>query len=758
MSAALPPPGSSSYSSNTMNVGDGTWDSQRQTFLLPNLMGLNFKTMQYNGMGNRFKDLPYYHGIVAAHGSLAAITFLGIIPAAIFFARFYHRDSRLALRLHIMLQILTVLFATVILVLGWFAVGPKRSLTNPHHGIGLALYVLVLFQFLFGAWIHHREKNKVRYRLPAKLMLHQWLGRAIALLGIAQVPLGLTLYGASKVFFILYSLWMFFLFIAYFVLSFQHQTVLSVDEHGSYVSGSHRTEITEESRHHGRLGLLGAAGAGAALAALGRRRSKRESSRERTDHSSRRSHSGSYDEKSTESHRDHGMRNRLATGAAGVGLFALARNLFSRRKDESESSDVSASYHRPLGGNHPISQSDLSRVEQGLPPSTPTGRRYNDDGTTIPPAIASTGRRRRSGGSVYSDDSRDSRSQFYSPGKDKRRNHGTRNTLAALGAMGYLRHKMNQRKEDKENRRVAEMRERERHNERINRANSKRYTGDGTPSRSHRRQSSVHESDYSESDLTPIGGSHPELSRNTLPRPSAGATLGTNQPGTGMPPPPPMHSTIYESSNDPYVHPRHRHEGAATAGALATGAALEAASARRDTSRRRSSNGTPQSQTPVSVQVNMQKDGGRVTLRRLTPEEAAAKRDARRRERGSRTRTGSVSSAGASGDDRWRRVEEREAREAAQAAQQHNLPPPAAGPSALPGPPPGPPPPLAMSDLPPPPPIPATQSYGPGSPGGGYETTTSVADSRANSNRRRRRAERARIDQTVGRGSRVDFT
>ena len=45
----LSPPGSSSYSSNTLYVGDGTWDSTRNTFLLPNLQGLNFETMQYNG-------------------------------------------------------------------------------------------------------------------------------------------------------------------------------------------------------------------------------------------------------------------------------------------------------------------------------------------------------------------------------------------------------------------------------------------------------------------------------------------------------------------------------------------------------------------------------------------------------------------------------------------------------------------------------------------------------------------------------------
>lgn len=41
--------GSSTYSSNTLHVGDGTWDTQRDTFLLPNLMGVNFETMRYNG-------------------------------------------------------------------------------------------------------------------------------------------------------------------------------------------------------------------------------------------------------------------------------------------------------------------------------------------------------------------------------------------------------------------------------------------------------------------------------------------------------------------------------------------------------------------------------------------------------------------------------------------------------------------------------------------------------------------------------------
>lgn len=46
---AFSPAGSSTYSSNTLYIGDGTWDSTRNDFLLPNLVGLNYATMRYNG-------------------------------------------------------------------------------------------------------------------------------------------------------------------------------------------------------------------------------------------------------------------------------------------------------------------------------------------------------------------------------------------------------------------------------------------------------------------------------------------------------------------------------------------------------------------------------------------------------------------------------------------------------------------------------------------------------------------------------------
>jgi hypothetical protein len=184
----LSAPGTSVYSSDSMYVGDGTWDSQRNTFLLPNLQGLNFDTMRYNGnrltiqrecylltddvgMGNRFRNMINYKPYITAHAILAGIAFLFVIPAAIFMARFYHRNPRTALRFHIMLQILAVLLSTAAFILGFQAVGLERSLTNPHHGIGVALYTLVLVQAIGGSVIHRWEKNKERFKIPLKLMV-----------------------------------------------------------------------------------------------------------------------------------------------------------------------------------------------------------------------------------------------------------------------------------------------------------------------------------------------------------------------------------------------------------------------------------------------------------------------------------------------------------------------------------------------------------------------------------------------------------
>lgn len=110
-------------------------------------------------MGNRFRELRQYHTLILAHGTIAAITFLFLIPVAVMLSRFSVRSPTRGQRYHIWLSILAVLLATVVFILGFIAVGPERSLSNPHHGIGVAIYVLILAETFGGAWVRHKARK-----------------------------------------------------------------------------------------------------------------------------------------------------------------------------------------------------------------------------------------------------------------------------------------------------------------------------------------------------------------------------------------------------------------------------------------------------------------------------------------------------------------------------------------------------------------------------------------------------------------------
>ncbi|KAF4823981.1 hypothetical protein CGCTS75_v010222 [Colletotrichum tropicale] len=287
-------PGVATYDSNTMTVGDGTWDFEKNTFLLPNLQGLNFETMQYNGMGNRFSTVAQYHTLILAHGVMGAIVFLVIVPFSVLTVRFYTRKPGYAVPYHAQLQILGALLLVAVFTLGWFAVGPERSWTNPHHAIGLAIFIMFLLQIIGGRLVRNIRGRSLRK------MFHRWSGRLIALLGLIQVPLGLTLYGSPKYTFILYSLWVAFLLLLYFILSYRAES----DDRGreTYISGgrsegpsgvSYDSEYysdvhTEKTKSNRWVAPLAA---GATLAALfGRKKHKekeKELSRERSRSRSR---------------------------------------------------------------------------------------------------------------------------------------------------------------------------------------------------------------------------------------------------------------------------------------------------------------------------------------------------------------------------------------------------------------------------------------------------------------------------------------
>ncbi|PKX89699.1 uncharacterized protein P174DRAFT_515739 [Aspergillus novofumigatus IBT 16806] len=703
----LTPPGSSTYASNTLHVGDGTWDSGRDTFLLPNLMGVNFETMRYNGMGNRFRDMPQYRTLIIAHGVIATIVFLGLVPISVLIIRYYSRWSPFwAFKLHVWFQVLTLLLSTVVFVLGWFAVGPERSLTNPHHGIGLAIYVMVIFQVLWGYLVHKIESKRKRYHVPLKLVIHRWIGRALAILGLVQIPLGLTLYGSPKSLFILYSIAAFALLATFFVLSYLYDsegypTGSEYDARHSYVSGPSGVE----DRRHSSFGRMAAAGAaGAGLAELFRRRSR---PKERHEDSQM---SYSEDKYSEEESRRGGWGSKLLKiGAIGGGAL-LVKRLFDRRRDR-DSDTESGRYSRAHTRTDSMTEATMSRLEDGRRPEpsyqTPLNRPPSRPPSRPPP--------------------------------EPQPSHGVRNALFGAGAFAALRGSLSQR-------RVEEMRRHDIEEERIARANSKRrYTGDGFYPRKHRRADSYTATDLSSTDMTrpPHGPLHGESAISAGP-----ATPGpVDVPHSGAPPAPPIHQEPISEMPTP-VQSRHELPEVAT-GLAAGAAAMDASSShrrQRSTSRQRDDH---VESPPVSVKVKMHNDGRHVTLRRLTEEEAAASREARRRERrNSRRRAGSASSlSGNEGSyDRWRRVEELERQQQEQIQREQQAAAAAAG-SASP-----------LGAAPPPSFVPPSSQFSPhlpliGSPG--TFTGTDASGDYAN-NRRRRRAERARARQE--RQQSVDFT
>ncbi|KAH8752593.1 hypothetical protein F5883DRAFT_433150 [Diaporthe sp. PMI_573] len=522
-------PGTASYSSDTMEVGDGTWDFTKNDFLLPNLVGLNFETMQYNGMGNRFSTLAQYHTLIKAHGIIGVIVFLFIVPIAIFYARFYTKRPGYAIRYHAYLHILAVLLTTVVFVLGYFSVGPERSLTNPHHGIGVAIYTLILLQIVGGRLIKNIRGRSLR------VMLHQWFGRTIALLGIAQVPLGLALYGSPKYTFILFAVWMAFLLLLYFILEYRAY------DRPDYVVRDGRSEIVRSERKSSGGGSrwLGPLAAGGATWALLRGRKKEQSrsrSRSRSRASRLRSRSRSrapevipsrrasyiedekytdrYSERPRKSTDEHGggFMNKFLGVGAGLGAGALIGRMMGKRKrgvDDDEYSavatdtpsrrrpsrsgrrrgstvysDESVEYHSRDGHRSPLLPGPGGPSAMAAAMSAAEARpgaRRSSRPITPPPSHRRGDPRMES---VVDSDY----SSYVSPSRRDRvgshsgRGAAEKGLLAGLG-LGWFAKKMKDRREQKEDERMK-IDEEERRSGRY----SPRYTGDGYPN-SPRRES-----------------------------------------------------------------------------------------------------------------------------------------------------------------------------------------------------------------------------------------------------------------------------
>ena len=627
-----------------------------------------------------------YHSLIRAHGIIAAITFLGLVPVAIILARFYRRSSFWAMRLHIWTQIMVLILTTVLFILGFFAVGPERNLTNPHHSIGVAIYVLVIVQVLGGCLVHRRAKAKRPTKIPVKLILHHWLGRTIALLGVVQIALGLTLYGSPKELFIVYALGVFGLLVTYFVLSVRHQRRQHYDFDGtsSYFSGEDSGLDGSMNHRKSKLGKLAAGGLGAAgLAALMKGRSSQHR-RENSDMGTNSATSYLTDEKYSDTS-NKGWKDKLLTVGAVAGGIAAVKALFGGRPEKS--SDMRP-YRPPLGGNTSVTTD--SYLEQGGRPARP-----------VTPPGASPGHARPSHPlaqppmTPHHHHSNSSLTYSYTSGSPSRqdRRHTFRNAAATGGTLFAVRQLFKRRGQRKENRHYGDTPP--------HKVKQDPFTGEGfspVPDRSPNRIPSRASSDFSSSlapsdarrpsgrrphrhsytgpssDVVGAGVGAPGLIGATAaatvgdrdhPRPASTGHYTEAGPSTTsemeQPPVPPEHrpDADYSSPSDNHTNasgpPHHRHHRHQRQHHNQT----DGPSTGRPSSPRRRSSRTQNTDSmespPVSLKVKMHNDGRHVTLRRLTEEEASRQRRANRRAKRATVPNGSADSDSAAGLENNRR-------------------------------------------------------------------------------------------------------
>ena len=267
----------------------------------------------------------------------------------------------------------------------------------------------------------------------------------MAILGIIQIPLGLTLYGSPKVLFILYAIAVFALLVTYFVLSYIYddEGYHLPSEHGSRYDGP--SVITEEQNHHSGLGgALAGAGLGAGLASMLRRRPRsRNTSQAYEDSRTSLSDEKYSDESSRHGGGGGGWSKKIMEIGALAGGAMLAKSWWDRRKKRE--TDSEAGRYRPAHSRtDSYTEDSFSRLEEGRPP--PTHQTPLNRPPSRPPS------RSQSPGSSYYDSA-------YSTEPPRRASHGVRDALLGAGAFGAVKRLFSRnKKDDEEKRRMEEIR------------------------------------------------------------------------------------------------------------------------------------------------------------------------------------------------------------------------------------------------------------------------------------------------------------
>jgi len=162
-----------------------------------------------NGLtgGERSHQDAYYRRLIVAHAVFAILAILVTVPLAVVSTRYtkHLQPKGRWMKNHAILNTLTVIFITIVFTLGYFAVGTSGNIfDNVHHRIGLTIFIAILLQFFFGL-LNSFVLFKPHVRTPIQNRFHILFGWLLWGLALAQIPVGMVLYGSPRWAFGLYG-------------------------------------------------------------------------------------------------------------------------------------------------------------------------------------------------------------------------------------------------------------------------------------------------------------------------------------------------------------------------------------------------------------------------------------------------------------------------------------------------------------------------------------------------------------------------
>ena len=399
----------------------------------------------------------------------------------------------------------------------------------------------------------------ILFRVSDFPQLHNWLGWAIALLGLAQIPLGLTLYGSPKVLFILYALAATAWLVAFFLLTRRDKRYNGGGDYGSRYSYNTSSVVDDRRRRKTSRGWLKPVLAGIGIYWLIDKFRKKPKYREDgpmgPEVVGSRRHSASYVDDDKYSYYSDGAarwEDRWLKIATPIGLAWLVRRYYDRKYGD-EVSDLTSNYYRPAPGEidsrgargplppgapmppGPAGPGAATYPGQAIPPNqgaypgqplpptqavppgpNPYAASY---AAPLPPQGPPRGTEQPLASEHHPLNRGHSRESSFSTSHpsaagEVRRSHSLRDGLATFGAVGMAKNYWNRWRDRNQDRRIQ--------NERDSRIRGSRFTGDGGP-RTHRPGMS---SITSESSIRPA---HPTDNQGIPPIPAGTYAAGSTE-------------------------------------------------------------------------------------------------------------------------------------------------------------------------------------------------------------------------------------